>query len=99
MHAQLVRAQYNAGKVDEAVRIYRESVLPAVQGQPGTIAVYFLVNRAENIGASLSIFESEEAAEAIASSGLFQEQVGKLAAAGVYARPPERHVFEVVAHA
>lgn len=97
MYAQMVRIQIQPGKIDEAIRIFKESVVPAVSGQPGFKNVYLLVDRESNKGVGFSLWETEADVAAVASSGFYQEQVGKFAA--VFAAPPEREVYEVAAEA
>ena len=97
MYVQLVRIQIQAGKIDEAIAIFRDSVAPAVRQQKGFKNVYLLIDRETNKGAGFSLWETEADVEAVASSGFYQEQVAKLAT--VFAAPPEREVYEVAVEA
>ena len=93
MYAQVVRVQLQSGNVDEAVSIFRDSVLPAAQQQQGFTNAYLLIDRQANRGMGVSLWETEANVAALASSGFYQEQIAKLAA--VFAAPPEREVYEV----
>lgn len=93
MYVQMVRIQIQPGKIDEAIGIFKDSVLPAVSGQPGFKNAYLLVDREGNKGVGFTLWETEADVAALASSGFYQEQVGKFAA--VFAAPPEREVYEV----
>ena len=93
MYAQVVRAQVQADKVDEAIRIFNGSVLPAVQEQSGFKDAYLLVDREASRVIGFSLWESEADVSALATSGFYQEQTAKFAA--VFAAPPEREVYEV----
>ena len=95
MYAQVVRIQIQPGKVDEAMSIFRDSVLPAAQGQQGFKSAYMLVDREANKGIGLSLWETEADVHALATSGFYQEQIARFGA--VFAAPPEREVYEVAA--
>ena len=95
MYSQVVRAQVQPGKVDEAVAIFRDSVAPAARRERGFKSAYFLVDRSANKIVGFSLWESEADIAALAESGFYQEQVAKFAA--VFAGPPEREVYEVLA--
>lgn len=93
MYAQVVRVQLQSGKADEAVSIFRESVLPVAQQQQGFRHAYLLIDREADRGMGVSLWETEADVAALASSGFYQEQMAKLA--DVIAAPPEREVYEV----
>jgi len=97
MFAQSVRVQIQPGKLDDAVRIFTESVLPAARQQPGFRDGYFLVDRENNRAMGLALYETKADVEALVNSGFYQENVAKFAA--VFAGPPEREVYEVAAQA
>ena len=97
MYAQVVRVQFQPGKVDEAISIYKGSVAPAARGQKGFKSAYLLVDRQGNRGLGFSLWETEADVVALATSGYFQEQIAKFA--GVFAAPPEREVYEVAVQA
>ena len=94
MYSQVVRAQVQPGKMDEAAAIFRDSVGPAAQQEKGFKNSYFLVDRSANRIIGFSLWESEADLAILAESGFYQEQVAKFAA--VFARPPEREVYEVL---
>ena len=94
MYAQVTRAQLQPGKVDEALAILRDSVGPAARKQKGYRNGYLLVDREMNRGIVISFWEAQTDVTALATSGFYQEQVGKLVP--LLAGPPEREVYEVV---
>jgi hypothetical protein len=53
MHVRVTTIQLQPGKVDEAIRIYQESVIPAARQQAGFQSTTLLVDRAANKGAVL----------------------------------------------
>ena len=97
MHAQVVRVQVQPGKADEAIAIFKDTVMPAARQQKGFKDAYLLVDRSTNRGIGFSLWESEADVAAMATSGFYQEQVAKFAA--VFAGPPEREVYEVAVQA
>ena len=48
MHAQVVRVQVQPGKADEAIAIFRDSVMPAARQQKGFMNSYLLIDRSTN---------------------------------------------------
>ena len=97
MHAQVVRVQIQPGKADEAITIWKDSVMAAARQQKGFKNAYLLVDRSVNRGIGFSLWESEADLAAIAESGFYQQQIAKFAS--VFAGPPEREVYEVAGQA
>jgi quinol monooxygenase YgiN len=97
MHMGVLKVQYRPDKVDEAIRIYQDSVVPAVKQQPGFRSMYLVVDRVSGVGMAIAIWENEAAAQAFETSGVLQADVGKFAA--VSAAPPVREVYEVAVSA
>ncbi len=93
MYVQLTRARYQPGKLDEAVAIIRDSVLPAAREQQGFRSAYFAIDRETNTGVGISLWETKADVEAIATSGFYQEQVGKMAS--LLVGSPQREIMEV----
>ena len=93
MFSQIVRVKIQPGRVDEAIAIFKDSVLPAAQQQTGFKNAYMLVDRSANRGIGLSLWETEADVAALATSGFYQEQIAKFAA--LFDGPPEREVYEV----
>jgi heme-degrading monooxygenase HmoA len=81
--------------VDEAVELFRESVVPALHEQPGYEGVYVLVSP-EGQALVLTFWESEEAADAglAGSRSFYSEQVEKFVT--LYRAPPGRETYDVV---
>lgn len=87
MHAIVVRVTVN--DVEAGEKMLREEVVPRVSGAPGFVAGYW--TRRENTGVSMMVFESEEAAQAVA------EGIQSMVSDAVTLEDAE--VREVVAHA
>ena len=81
--------------IDDAVELFRESVLPALHEQPGFDGVYVLLTP-EGQALVLTFWESEEAADAglEGSRSFYAEQVEKFVT--LYRAPPGRDHYEVV---
>jgi heme-degrading monooxygenase HmoA len=81
--------------VDEAVQLFRESVVPALHEQPGYEGVYVLVSP-EGQAVVLTFWESETAADAglAGSRSFYSEQIEKFVT--LYRAPPGRETYDVV---
>ena len=83
------------GTVEDAVELFRESVLPALHEQPGFEGVYVLFSP-EGQALVLTFWETEEAAESgiAGSRSFYREQVDKFVT--VYSAPPGRETYDVL---
>lgn len=81
--------------VDDAVELFRGSVVPALHAQPGYEGVYVLVSP-EGQAMVLTFWENEEAADAglAGSRSFYSEQVEKFVT--LYSAAPGRETYEVV---
>jgi heme-degrading monooxygenase HmoA len=81
--------------VDQAVTLFRESVVPALREQDGYEGVYVLLSDEGKVLA-LTFWDSEEAADAgiAGSRSFYAEQVGKFVT--LYRSPPGREMYNVV---
>jgi len=93
MFARLSIVQVNMDKLDETVKIFEESVIPAAKSQKGYRGAYLLTDRKTGKGVSISLWDSEEDAIANEQSGYYQEQVGKFK--DFFIAPPVREGYEV----
>ncbi len=93
MHARVVTTQIQPGKIDEAIRIYRDSVVPAAKKQHGFKGRLLLTDHATGRGVSIALWETEADMRATETGGYLQEQIAKFGA--LFAAPPVRDTFEV----
>ncbi len=93
MFARLTIAQMKMDKLDEAIKIYEESVIPAAKSQKGYRGAYLLTDRKTGKGVSISLWDSEEDAIANEQSGYYQEQLSKFK--DCFAAPPVHEGYEV----
>lgn len=93
MHAGVATFRLRPGKTEEAVRIYLSSVVPAMRDQRGFQGVLVLTNPEIDEGHAITLWDTEDDAEAFESSGIYREQVAKFGR--TLAEPPARKVYEV----
>lgn len=93
MHARVVTIQVQAGKVEEAVSIYRDSVIPAAKQQKGFKSALLLTDPDTGKGVSITLWESEADQKASEASGYLQQQLAKIGTTFVV--PPSREAFVV----
>jgi quinol monooxygenase YgiN len=94
MHARVVTAQFQPGKADEAIQVFRESVLPLTRQQTGARQLIVLADRDTDRCMVVTLWDSEEALIASETSGYYQQQVAKFG--GIFAAPPLRQTYEVI---
>jgi heme-degrading monooxygenase HmoA len=93
MYARVTSTQILPGKIDEAIRIYRDSVVPAAREQKGFTGAYELVDRGTGKSLSVSLWDTEADMLAGETSGYLREQVAKFGA--VIVGPPTTEHYEV----
>jgi heme-degrading monooxygenase HmoA len=93
MFARLTITQMKTDKVNDAIRLYQESVVAAVKTQKGFRGTSLLSNFETGKGIAISIWDSEEDAIANEKSGYYQEQVAKFK--DFFTAPPVREGYEV----
>ncbi len=94
MHARVVTVQYQPGKVDEAVQLYRESMLPEARQQRGFQGTMALVDRSTGKAISITLWQTEADAQASgAGSAYLQAQIAKVASH--FAAAPIVETYEV----
>lgn len=80
MHARVILGNIKLDNQEEAVTLYKESVVPAAKEQKGFKSINLLTDPDTNKFISISIWETEEDMTASEASGYLQEQLGKIAA-------------------
>jgi heme-degrading monooxygenase HmoA len=94
MIARVTSYQVSLDKLDEDVKAFRESVIPAAKLQKGYRSGYLLTDRKTGKCVSIGFWDSEEDAIADEKSGQYQRRVdiGK----NHFMAPPVRELYEVV---
>jgi heme-degrading monooxygenase HmoA len=93
MHARVILGRVKLNKQNEAINIYKESVVPAAKKQKGFKSMNLLTDQDTNKFISITIWETEKDMVASESSGYLQEQLGKIAA--LFAAPPTIQHYDV----
>ena len=93
MFARLTKGQIRIERIDEFIKIYKESVVPAAKSQKGYNGIYLFVDRKTGNGVSISLWESEEDVIANEKNLFYQEQVAKFIT--FFTKPPIREGYEV----
>ena len=93
MFARFTIVQVNVDTVDEVIKLYEDSVVPAAKSQKGYRGAYLFTDRKTGKGYSISLWDSEEDAIENDKSGYYQEQVGKFAKH--MTAPPVQEGYEV----
>jgi heme-degrading monooxygenase HmoA len=95
MYARLTTFELHPETLDEAVQIFRDSVVPDNRQQPGFQGILALVDRSAHKAISISLWQTEAEAQASATSGHLQAQIKKFASH--MSAPPVVETFEVEA--
>ena len=78
MHVRATTGYLAPGTMQEAIDIYRDSVVPANKAQKGYQGSYLMTDASSSKALSISVWESEADMMAGESSGgVYQEQVAK----------------------
>ena len=93
MYARVVIIQTIPGKMDEAIGIYRDSVVPASKQQKGWKGNYLLTDRKTGKGISIGLWQTEADMTAGETSGYYQQQLAKFK--DIFGAPPLREAYEI----
>ncbi len=94
MFARVTTVYGRKDLVDSAVKIAKESIVPAAKQQKGFKNLITLVDRESGKGMFISIWDSKENAEANEENQYYQKQLMKLMV--TFTADPIREGFEVV---
>ena len=92
MFARLTIVQTKADKMDEAVKVTKESVLPAAKSQKGFVGAH-LLTEPNGKGVFITFWKTEDDAIANETSGYYQEQLVKFK--DLFAAPPVHEGYNV----
>ena len=93
MHARVVTFQVQPGKREEAVRLFKEEVVPAAHRQKGFKGGLVLTDPNTGKGMTIGLWEAEADMKATEASGFYQGWTAKFA--NLFAAPPVREHYEV----
>ena len=92
MFARVTFTQVKEAMVDEAVKVTKDSVLPAAKSQKGFRGAH-LLTQPKGKAIMISLWETEGDAIAGESSGYYQEQLAKFK--DMFTAPPVHEGYEV----
>lgn len=94
MYARVGTVQYQPGKQDEGIQLYRESILPEARQQRGFKGAMGLVDRSTGKAISITLWETEADAQVSGTgSAYLQAQLAKFAS--LLAAAPVVETYEV----
>jgi heme-degrading monooxygenase HmoA len=93
MHARVTIVTVQPGKLDEAIKVSRDSIMPAAKKQKGFKEYLLLTDRNTGKGMTITLWNTEADMSAGEGSGFYREQVAK--AAPFFAGPPTLEHYEV----
>lgn len=93
MYARAVSIQFQPGKVDEAVRIVQNSIVPVIKGQKGFKGQLLFTQKETGKALSINLWETEADLTTFETSPLYKELLGKLGS--ILAGPPAGERYEV----
>jgi heme-degrading monooxygenase HmoA len=93
MYARVVTVQYQPGKLDEGLQIFRDSIVPAARQTQGFKGGLGLGDRSTGKAISIALRETAVDIQATESSGFLQEQFAK--GMHLLAGTPTVEVYEV----
>ncbi|MBN1221740.1 MAG: hypothetical protein JXB23_00730 [Candidatus Aminicenantes bacterium] len=93
MFARITTMQFKIDKIDDALKIYHESIVPTAQSQKGFKKIYLFLDRETGKGMSIALWKGKEDAIANEKSLYYQEQIIKLMP--FFKANPIREGFEV----
>jgi heme-degrading monooxygenase HmoA len=93
MIARVATVQVRPERIEDAIHVYREGVVPALMQQTGFAGAELLVNRETGHGISITRWETPEAELATETSGFYREQFARFR--GLFEVMPVRETYEV----
>jgi len=93
MHARVMRVEL--GDVDRGIAFVRDQIVPAARQQPGIVAAYWLMDRANGHGLAVTIWDSEDA---MLAGDAAAREASRTEAKDGTVEAATLEVYEVVAH-
>jgi hypothetical protein len=75
MYVRTIVADVIPGKSAEAVRVFREEIMPVIREQPGYVSSAIYIDHRTNQAQTVSFWESKEAMEATAQGSAYLARV------------------------
>lgn len=97
MYARVTELNMKPDKVEEAIELYKKSVVPAAKVQKGFVAIYLLTDRPTGKGRAITFWKTEKDCLANEHNRYYQEQLAKFI--DFYQSAPIREGYEVTVKA
>ncbi len=94
MHARAVSVPIDPARIDDMLRVWRESVLPAARKQKGFKGALVLGDRSSGDGVAITLWASAAEMAAGEQSDYYTDQLAKFA--GMFKGSPVRTHYEVL---
>jgi len=96
MFARMTILELKPETIENAIRLFRTSVIPEARKQEGYGGACFLIDRTQGKGKAVTFWNCERDALANEANLYYQEQLIKFLS--MFAAPPSREGYEVVVH-
>ena len=93
MYARLTTVYVKLDKIDEAIKIYKEDVIPAAEAQHGCRGCYLLTDRKTGKGIAFTMWETKHDANVSEQSGYYQAQISRFK--GMFVAKPVNEGYDV----
>jgi heme-degrading monooxygenase HmoA len=93
MFVRLTRVQIRVERIEQALKIYKESIVPTTRDQVGFLGICLFMNSKTGEAISQSYWRSEEDVLASEENHHYQEQLVKVM--NTFTAPPVREGYEV----
>ena len=97
MHARVTSGQVQRGKMQEAIDLVNNEIVPAAKAQKGFQGLYVMTEAASGKLLAITVWETEEDMLAVEVSGYYQENIAKLGS--VVAGPTTTDHYELTVEA
>ena len=94
MHCRVTMVRLQPGKLEEALALYENSVLPAAKLQKGFRDAHLLADRAVGKALAISVWETEADMVECERNGYYREQLTKFST--MFAETPLAEHYEVI---
>ncbi len=96
MFARMTIMMVRQDRIDDAIKVYNQSVVPAAKKQKGYRGACLLTNIQEGKGISVTFWASRRDAEANEDNLYYQEQLAKFLE--MFSGPPIKEGYDVAVH-
>lgn len=96
MFARLSICRMKPEDMDEAMKLYKESVIPVAKSQRGFSGVYYLNDLKTGKMITITFWDTVEDIIANEEGGYYQDQLDKFK--DIFTEPPLREIYEVGIH-